>query len=1540
MLLSIVRPLKRRRLLSSATFESPSRTSLRAPPSLAFSSPRPSSRCNSSLSSSSSVQPSGRSAGGRKRVPARLIRLDHCKTPCRCSFSTSRPCSSVDQASSPSVGLPPPLNVVQVPLTSPNLQAQLFPPPSSAFAPPPVSLEAIGISTKHLKTHELLSATPPIQKSPAIDFTLPALQGPTISHHFHSIAAETAEPYLSLARDYIDTELPPAPDKEAWSLMPGWTRYSADGSWESVDYPPSDSAMVFDVETLPHKGGHFPIMATAVGKSGWYGWCSPWLTGDDETPNHLIPFDRPAKVASSESTSTLFERPDQKPQLLIGHNVLFDRARVSSEYTLRRPSTRWLDTLSLHVAVSGLTNPQRPAWLKYRKDMAAKAAKEGAKDKTTDGVGDKPGERPSPLVAKAKVAREKNWKEVSSANSLVEVARLHCGIAVDKSLRDTLIEPETTLEDVRASFSDLMAYCAQDVQVTSDVFRVLLPKFLKRCPHPASFSGVVLMSQPVLPVDHHWPQYLERADRTYEEQLKGVRQALQLLAEEARAKMDEKDKNGRPVWESDIWLRQLDWSPKRARRLPGATPARKRSSSKRKATMETNDAPAPISVPVWFAKLKRSPAGIPTIPFSSSLAPTLLRVTWKRHPVVFSHSHGYLFAVSSSSRRKFEPEEGENPVSVDDLGPKDEAIRNIARINLYTIPTPSRGFTRSLLSAGRFLKKLNEEVLGSDHSDEILRTGMEMGAAADEDPMLEELLGELAVEAITTDAKAHGKDKWLRFLDWTPTDAIFTPHSTFHSSSAREALPTLAEEPVASSASTDLVWPKWYWDLDVPGVGLDVTIKQRTSPLLLRLQWKGFPIVYSKEHGWVFRVPDDKTAAFIQSDSPGPELVFSLPQDTALEEESQGLAQFWKLPHPDGEEKNVGSPLSKPFVSAFEEKILTSEFQVAAEALALNASCSYWASARERIKDQMVVWDNDPKKSAPVVGDTMTPSTSGLILPQVTPMGTVTRRAVEKTWLTASNAKKNRVGSELKSMVRAPKGYAIVGADVDSEELWICSVMGDAQFGVHGATAIGWMTLEGTKSAGTDLHSKTASILGISRDHAKVFNYSRIYGAGVKHAVQLLLKSNPNLAKEEATKLAQELYAQTKGITYRSNSNNVAFGRDFWLGGTESFVFNTLESIARSDNPVTPALGCGVTDALKKKHLPADGRDKAGQGYMPSRINWVVQSSGVDYLHLLLVSMEYLCRRFNIDARYMISVHDEIRYLVKEEDKYRAAMALQISNLWTRALFSYRLQLNDLPQSCAFFSAVDIDHCFRKEVNMPCTTPSNPDAIPFGESLDISQCLDRTSQGSLFQDGRSMVLEGQLPRLNVPTSLSDKDIRGEQHRADETAFLVAQTLTSLREVNSLWRKTQGKNAPVRTGPRNGDVHVVETSIRQPRRQPVAIALGEAGAPDNFGVDAEFLRKHQGPPETGVVIPPMPSNPSRPVGVKAGEVVNQPPQPSTLATPHLDEKLSKNASGEEIDPQAGEKSGKKEEEEEDDDVPKEVEEDYFSDTAAATRRSHG
>ncbi|OJA08741.1 hypothetical protein AZE42_06098 [Rhizopogon vesiculosus] len=143
-------------------------------------------------------------------------------------------------------------------------------------------------------------------------------------------------------------------------------------------------------------------------------------------------------------------------------------------------------------------------------------------------------------------------------------------------------------------------------------------------------------------------------------------------------------------------------------------------------------------------------------------------------------------------------------------------------------------------------------------------------------------------------------------------------------------------------------------------------------------------------------------------------------------------------------------------------------------------------------------------------------------------MGTATRRAIEKTWLTANNAKKNRVGSELKAM---------------------------------------------------------------------------IYASGMRHAVLLPLQSNPDMLPDQAQKVAENPYTSTKG----KNMHRTDFcGWKLWIGGTESFVFNKPEEIALSDQPRTPALGCGITAALSKEHLPAE----FGSDYVMPRINWVQATCG------------------------------------------------------------------------------------------------------------------------------------------------------------------------------------------------------------------------------------------------------------------------------------------------------------------------------------------
>jgi hypothetical protein len=50
-------------------------------------------------------------------------------------------------------------------------------------------------------------------------------------------------------------------------------------------------------------------------------------------------------------------------------------------------------------------------------------------------------------------------------------------------------------------------------------------------------------------------------------------------------------------------------------------------------------------------------------------------------------------------------------------------------------------------------------------------------------------------------------------------------------------------------------------------------------------------------------------------------------------------------------------------------------------------------------------------------------------------------------------------------------------------------------------------------------------------------------------------------------------------------------------------------------------------------------------------------------------------------VRFSISIHDEVRYLAPEPLALHVALALQVSNLLTRALFAQRVGINDLPQA-------------------------------------------------------------------------------------------------------------------------------------------------------------------------------------------------------------------------------------------------------------------
>lgn len=1007
----------------------------------------------------------------------------------------------------------PRINQVGIQYLSKELHGKVFPKSSPEDFLNSQNLALLELARAHLKQTNLLGKKTQITDPISIP-NFPELIGKnTLDEHFTKIGSRYSEPYLSMAKAFFaeTQQLPPKPQK--WQFESGWTRYAPGAKPEKVAVPLEDE-LVFDVEVL-YKKSHYPVIATAVSPKAWYGWVSPIMTSykeGSEDWDHLIPLET-----------------HSKPKLLVGYNVSYDRARVKEEYNIKRSKAFFMDAMAFHISTSGFCSQQRPLYQKHKKNKkAAEAVPVDDEGDITAFDEDFDPEESAQEVAQGLI--DDPWLNKGSPNSLANAAEFHCGIKMNKAARDYF--SSTNLNDIIENFQPLMDYCAEDVLTTYKVTQKLFPEFCRRNPHPVSFAALRLLGSLFLPTTKKWEDYLENAERVYQENREQVSKILLERVDELIRFVEEKDDTLKPKFENDPWLKQMNWDFKLPRLKKDGSPAAKQAYM--------------TGYPEWYRDLFKT----------------------------------------------VKNEEGEST------------------------------------------KELN------------------------------------------------------------------------------------------------------------------LTVRTRITPLLLRLKWEGYPLIWTDSAGWCFKVPNEDEAgdAMLSKNYAKAKLSEEDEEKMIPELRDDGNCyELFKVPHPAGPKSRCTMIMSKSYLRYFESGVLTSEFEHAAKILTLNATASYWMGNRSRITEQFVVYaDKNAKKNKffDTKKEIKTNEEMGMILPKLCSMGTVTRRATENTWLTASNSKANRIGSELKAMIQAPKGYVFVGADVDSEELWIASLIGDSLFKIHGGTALGWMTLEGDKNEKTDLHSKTAEIMGILRGDAKIFNYGRIYGAGVKFATQLLKQCNALIDDDSAVKIAQELYERTKGQTAHSK----VFGRRVYHGGTESVMFNALESIAYLESPKTPVLGASITDALTQKNLNKNN-------YLTSRINWTIQSSGVDYLHLLIVSMEYLIEKYKIDARLMITVHDELRFMVREDQKLLAVMLLQISNLWTRAMFCEQMGIKELPQSCAFFSEVDIDFVLRKEVSLECITPSHPEVIPPGETFTIQKLMKSCDIGELLGENAGTLQKFRSPKFEERTSV-------------------------------------------------------------------------------------------------------------------------------------------------------------------------------------------
>ena len=221
-----------------------------------------------------------------------------------------------------------------------------------------------------------------------------------------------------------------------------------------------------------------------------------------------------------------------------------------------------------------------------------------------------------------------------------------------------------------------------------------------------------------------------------------------------------------------------------------------------------------------------------------------------------------------------------------------------------------------------------------------------------------------------------------------------------------------------------------------------------------------------------------------------------------------------------------------------------------------------------------------------------------------------------------------------------------------------------------------------------------------------------LYGAGVRTIGNTIKKKFKDRKPSELKQYASQALAFKKG---RKNSNG------HYEGGSDSGCYNFMERIAlKTRIPTLPGLGTKISTALR----PA----AVGDDFHTGRINWSIQASGAEMLAILLTSTHWLARKFKIPAQFILSIHDEVWWMVPEKYAEQFAVVFQMAHLYAWAKFQAAVGMADVPLSRAFFSGVAIDNRLRKAPNECTVTPSNPSGKKEPDGKEYSM-LDMANEG-------------------------------------------------------------------------------------------------------------------------------------------------------------------------------------------------------------------
>lgn len=445
------------------------------------------------------------------------------------------------------------------------------------------------------------------------------------------------------------------------------------------------------------------------------------------------------------------------------------------------------------------------------------------------------------------------------------------------------------------------------------------------------------------------------------------------------------------------------------------------------------------------------------------------------------------------------------------------------------------------------------------------------------------------------------------------------------------------------------VWgevPTWYASFaDEPTIG------KRCVPIILGITWCESLIQYDRIKGWRYRDTDGSLA---------------------------------QLPSPEKQ----GMPVHSPFIKGYttlgsepgEQEVVPQLGSATPGGMALLTSLMatmYWRSFRARVEalPATKVHGGDYK----------------VVKPQAS--RTISNRVADKVWMVMSHPKAHRIGSHLRWLIQPPPGYCFVKADIDSQELDLFASVGDSSHGHYGYTPLGKSLRTGSKEKGTDPHSLLGALVGIeNRTLMKNLNYGATYGLGKKGATDYVQKANPKWLRAEAQTLAVRILVKQQG------ERSELSGR--FQGGMGSASFNAVAEICGQRRPRTPYGNMALSIPLSKAGVRA---------YSTTFRNWAIQASGSCMTTKLLAVITELCYQWQVPGKLVLTVHDEICFMAREEYGEQLAAIFQLAHILVRADITDCLGLDGIPCNGAWFSSVEIDYVFRKEIGQKAKTPDMPD---------------------------------------------------------------------------------------------------------------------------------------------------------------------------------------------------------------------------------------